>query len=221
MFENVPPGQKDGLDALNHAARINNYDGLEMLLKAGADVNSTDVIGTSALFAVVNKKRKKERHYCVKAVNMLIEAGADVNTMTKAGETPLVTTAWFGYVKCMKSLLEAGADVNQCTDDLGATPVRVASYTGHHKCLDMLLEAGADVNKGKMLDVLILASRGSHYKCVNLLLRAGADVNVTDNDGSNALFLIAKSVTANDHYNNHNRLKCIQKLLRAGAKTHL
>ena len=128
--------------ALHCAAFNDDYMSIEKLLKAGADVNSSDIKGHTPLITAMSMWGKDR----TQSVNMLIEAGADVNAQTLSGTTALTYIVMFNHVKCLKILIEAGADVNAVSDEEGRTALFLALRQDRYKCTDLLLEAGADVN---------------------------------------------------------------------------
>ena len=81
-----------------------NEDILELLIAAGADVN-TSCFG----FTVLMKAAFGGYRECV---HRLIKAGAAVNFCSSKGETALTQAFGSGHVNCMKLLLKSGADVN-------------------------------------------------------------------------------------------------------------
>ena len=96
--------------------RSGDIGALQRSLAAGADANSADSRGTTAL------------HYAAlysspEAMALLIEAGARVNAANRAGVTPLFTT--LGDLAKVRLLVEKGADVNAKAAD-GRSPVRNA-----------------------------------------------------------------------------------------------
>ncbi|WEP24614.1 ankyrin repeat-containing protein [Largemouth bass ulcerative syndrome virus] len=64
--------------ALHYAADTGNAQAAEALLRAGADVNATDILGNSPLFAAITN---------VQVASMLMHAGADVNIVNNADHT--------------------------------------------------------------------------------------------------------------------------------------
>ena len=87
--ENLPSANVVSYDSSNiniemiDAAKHNNTAVLKCLIKNGADINSVDSDGISALmFAVATGN--------VPNVNFLIENGADVNTVNPEGQTVLI-----------------------------------------------------------------------------------------------------------------------------------
>ena len=100
----------EGYDALYFAADSSQYECVDILLKAGADVNNrTDDGETALLAAVTESNTNDEEKDRVKTVNILIKAGADVNIKNKRDQTTLFYASDY---MCMNMLVEAGADVN-------------------------------------------------------------------------------------------------------------
>ena len=117
-----------------------NYDKpcVDLLLKAGADVNVADIHGATAIGYAAYYGR-------VNIVNTLIKTGTDVNKSGENGITPLFLAAQAGHNKILEMLLYAGARVNAKTSN-GFTPLMQAILAGHAQCADSLILAGADVN---------------------------------------------------------------------------
>ena len=87
-----------------------NEDCIEILLKAGASVNHSNVNGDTALFFAAS-----EGHYnCAK---LLIQEGADVNTRGDQDWTALSIAAYFGRKHCTVLLLKSGAYINTAVDE--------------------------------------------------------------------------------------------------------
>jgi ankyrin repeat protein len=70
---------------------------LRALLKAGADVNSVDAFGTTAL-------HRAAMHAQVKAIKVLLAAGADPNVKDQSGRTP---RQWASDAAAAQVLLQA------------------------------------------------------------------------------------------------------------------
>ena len=87
---------------------------MEILLNAGADINSTDQDGNTALVLAIDR-----RHF--KFAQFLLSHGADVNLYNIKGSSPLSTAAMEGNIDCLNDLLAAGTDVNG-RNDSGSTP---------------------------------------------------------------------------------------------------
>ena len=146
----VNGGQPDGVSCgetpLMIAAEMGNLQCMDILIKAGADVNSKAQGGHTVLNVAVWRNN-------VKAVNKLARAGADVNSVNLYRRTALFHAARHGYHQCVKVLIEAGADVN-IVDHSGETPLMATSTgcsqsmrdTDRVTCIRLLLRAGAYVN---------------------------------------------------------------------------
>ncbi len=100
---------------------------VQVLLRAGADVNQKDSSGNTALTNAVLLGRND-------SVKLLLEAGTDVGQ-----------TAFQGSASCVKLLVEAGADYNQ-RDSSGNTALTNAVHHGNADSVKLLLDAGADMN---------------------------------------------------------------------------
>ena len=188
---------------------------VNILIKAGADVNAKNIYGKTALMSVADNGY-------VNYINILIEAGANVNAESTSGTTALICSAKQlmyaaaedGFLKCMKTLLKAGADPDRGKNEIGWTALFFAARMGSINCLKTLLEAGADVNSQSTdgTTALMIASHFGKHEFVGVLLAAGAGVNAADKDFCNALYHLAALPFS--FYEHH--LKCTKGLLKAG-----
>ena len=134
---------------------VNNIPLFTRLIEAGANVNTRDNRGRTALMFATNAKQTKS----------LIEAGADVNAQDEHGMTALMGAR---NEEQTKSLIEAGANVN-ARNIWGRTALMYAKA----EQIKSLIEAGADVNAqdGCGWTVLMLTKNAEKY---TLLTAAGA-----------------------------------------------
>jgi hypothetical protein len=136
--------------ALLKAAEAGDPVGVNSLLENGADPDSADLQGWSALMAACSAGKSE-------IVKLLLDKGAKVNARTKgfpiflsangsaipAGTTALMAAAYSGRPDIVAMLLEKQALVNAKRDDRW-TPLMAACLSTSGETAKMLLEAGAD-----------------------------------------------------------------------------
>jgi ankyrin repeat protein len=109
----------NGATPLMSAARCGNPGCMALLIDAGADLNSKDDSGTTALHMAINCVCPKS------AVEILIAAGAQVNPVDNCGWTPLILAAFTNSRDSVKLLLDAGANMDH-QDNNGMTALHYA-----------------------------------------------------------------------------------------------
>jgi hypothetical protein len=142
------------------------------LLAKGAEVNSTNKDGTTALLEACR--------YCgPKVVRALIANGADVNAKDNLGITALISLSYRGFeesvaLKAVRALLASGADVD-AKDNKGWTALMLASQFGWINLVKELLANGADVNAkdSEGATAMERASEGRHPEMVRALRARG------------------------------------------------
>jgi ankyrin repeat protein len=176
------------------AVRNGEHSRVEKLLSQGADVNTADSEGTTALMHSVIESD-------VKMMKLLIDHRADVNAKNAADSTALMYAAT--NLAKTKLLLDAGADAKAKTKR-GITPISVAVTTfGSTPVLKLLMNKGAEPEarlmtpaaaKGDLEAIQFLLSIGVPAgdatsstisaaitarceECVRLLVEKGAPVN--------------------------------------------
>jgi len=157
------------------AAMQGNRDAVRTLLKQGADVNTAQGDGMTALHWAVQKGD-------LELTQTLLYAGANVKATTRlGGYTPLLIASRAGNAGVVDALLGAGADVNTATTN-GATALMLASQAGKIDAVQALLARDANVNakeKVKGETALMIASAYGRADVVRALTAKGADVSVT------------------------------------------
>ncbi len=160
--------------SLAEAAMEGDRDTVRTLLKGGADVNSAEGDGMTALHWAAQKDD-------VELAKMLLYAGANVRATTRLGAyTPLLMAAKNGNTAMIEALTAAGADANTPTTN-GATPLMMAAASGQAAAVNALVAHGADVNatevKGET--ALVFAAAFGRTDAIRALTAHGADVKAT------------------------------------------
>lgn len=152
-------------------------------LEDGADINSTNSQGDTAVMAATQKNQ-------VDTVRVLIEKGADINIRNNKKDNVLLYAGAEGLLDILKLALQAGADTS-ITNRYGGTALIPASDRGHVEIVEELLtNSDTDVNHlnnlhwTALLEAVILGDGSTSYQeIVQLLVDHGADVNLRDRDG--------------------------------------
>ena len=158
---------------LADAAKSADWDAARALLEQGADVNSPQVDGTTALHWAAYWDHGD-------SAELLIRAGASVNAATDLGVTPLWAACENGSAAMVQRLLQAGANPNVALSS-GETILMTAARTGNADVVEQLLAKGADVNAKEHAygrqTALMWAVAQQHADVVEVLLAHGADVH--------------------------------------------
>jgi ankyrin repeat protein len=161
--------------SLVDAAMQDNKDAARTLLKQGADVNSAQGDGMTALHWAVQKGD-------LELTQMLLYAGANVKATTRVGGyTPLLVASKIGNATMIDALIAGGADPNTPTIN-GTTPLMFSAEAGNVAAVKALLDKGADVNtqeKVKGETALTFAAAYGRADVIRLLTARGANVNVS------------------------------------------
>ena len=155
---------------------------IELLLKYGADINSTDSQSRTLLMLL-------NAHMSIRLMKFYLEHGADPNAKDKSGGTVLGWTCHtlIDRFEKMKFLLDYGADPN-ATNNSGQTVLLGLSIITSCPIVRMLINYGIDLNRKTNLGHTVLYKAASYgYKeIVDLLLEYRVDVTAKTNVGMTA-----------------------------------
>ena len=124
----------EGSTPLMYAALYGDSDWVRLLLESGADPNSRNDAGTTALMWALADAEK---------TRLLLDHRADVNARSDDGRTPLIIAAsQHGSGAVVKLLLDRGANpAVKCASYLGEmTPLSYAALAGDESVFQMLIE---------------------------------------------------------------------------------
>lgn len=174
--------QRHGETMLHFAVNKCNADIVQLLIKAGADVNKKQANGNTPMHHAAAWGR-------VDIAKLLIQAGADPTIATPRGPTPLLDAVWHGRAEMVKLLLPYYKDENYSPNGKGeGYPICMAISQRKEAILRHFLDAGIDVNDNRFSSepLLILGVKTGSEEIVRMLLNAGAKANATDKDGKSA-----------------------------------
>jgi ankyrin repeat protein len=166
-------------------------EALELLLKNGFTIDSTDKDGHDLLWIAANSGN-------VDVIKYLVENGANLNfnTYDPGSEDPLKSAIYYGYHDAVKYMLEKGAqfNINEVTGydgdgagwdaNYGLSPtssIQAAAMNGDTKMLDILQEYGYPFNENTYYVGLEFAIAFQQFDVLNYFLEKGADPNYVDN----------------------------------------
>lgn len=186
--------------SLADAAEQRDEASVRTLLQGGADVNSVQIDGTTALHWAAHNDDTE-------MVALLVGEGADVNAVNRYAVPPLAPASTNGNAAVVKLLLKAGADATT-TMKGGETVLMLAARSGNIEAVKALLAGGAAPNARERLGqtALMWAAAEGHAGVVRALIEAGANPNASLDSGSTAFFFAVRE----------GRLDVVRELLAAG-----
>ena len=128
---------KDNRTPLAIASRKGHVGCLELLAKAGADVNLKTQWGESALSKAVSNNN----YSCLET---LIKFGAQIESQNTWQETPLWTACDKGFTLCAQKLIQCNTNVNT-QNQLGHSALHRAVAGRHRECVELLVANGAKI----------------------------------------------------------------------------
>lgn len=190
------------------AARLERQEIFDCLLAHGADVQSTDSHGMTALMHCSTKGQLEN-------VDRLLSAGADPSYRDRHGVAALSLAAASGHLEIVALLESKGVELSEfdellkaiAVDDIeafraalgarnrddaiwptDAPPLVMAAHLGSVKVMKALLDGGADPNAKTSLESTPLGSAAAagQQDAVDILLSYGADPDHRDSLGKTA-----------------------------------
>lgn len=154
-------------EKLLKAVKDYDFEQVEQMIKAGADVNAANEYGVTALMTAVSRSTNEDM------IDLLIELGADVNARSKLGETPLM---WCAYSKKNAvKLIEYGADVNAVNYQGASVYEKFVDFYGKDsEILEVLVQHGA---KTKVPNLFIEAIKNNNTDEVLKIIKDGAKLD--------------------------------------------
>lgn len=201
--------------------RGRTYDGdhagvIDALVAAGADVDRTDVNGSTALIMAAEGGR-------IEIVEALLRAGAQLDAVNRAGASALTQAAKGGHLETVElvlaslnpalpqcstalesgigtgqqqvveALITAGVDPNRPSPGSGSLPLVGAAGWGRRDIAAYLIDHGAEVNalEDEGVTALSMAAQNGAEALVTLLIERGADPNIPNDQGVTPLMKAA------------------------------
>ena len=162
-----------------------SLEDIERHLKQGADPDTSDFIGTTALmFAAISGNEE--------ITDLLLEYDADVNISDNEGMTALLYALLYSNDEISFRLLPLVDEINRQNAD-GFTALMFISQTDNLSFAQYAIERGANVNHTNRFGItpLMYAAAFGNFYMTDLLLFYGADVSSQANDGSTAIHMAA------------------------------
>ena len=125
-----------------------SFEAVNMLIRAGADVNLTCRKGKTVLTVAAASGK-------MNSIKKLIETEADVNSSKGDDRTPpLMAGVQNGHVDCVRGLIQAGADL-RIKDEKVMRSLMAASnnYSNQLTCVRKLIKAGTDIEISLLVDI--------------------------------------------------------------------
>lgn len=210
---------RNGKTLLMHWSAVGDESQVRTLLKHGADVDSVDDDGDTALYYALSNGN-------VRIVEMLLNHGANPNLTGRSGPV-LLFAADQGWVDVIATLIDHGATLDLRNSD-GHAAIMLAAGGGKDDAIRLLRKHRADVNAvdNDGDSVLYYAASRGRVSTVNLLLALGADPNPRPDASDETPLTVAAALSMSMHplppgTTGRDYTAIVLALLRAGASARL
>ncbi len=170
---------------------------VNILLKAGADVNAQGDYGKTALFYAIKGEYKDKVEPQTAIIKALLKAGADVKIKDTKGNTALSGVLNWCSSNCKNKvslLIDAGANIN-VTNKEGQNLLYI--LISDDKMVKYLIQKGINVNHADENGNPPMMNIYNNVKSLKLLLKAGAKVNAQNKEGKTILM---QALDSSDDY---------------------
>lgn len=169
-----------GNTPLHYAAEWKLDNAVSVLLEKGADPNSQNTNGESAIFSAVKADNTE-------AMKLLLESGADRNLRDYLGNTALHTCVRWNAENAALVTIANGIDMN-AQNLSGKTALHEAALSGLIDMVQFLLDQGANIHAADATGrtPLIDAVQAENIAIASLLIDRGANPSIPEMYGRNA-----------------------------------
>ncbi|KAJ5289112.1 hypothetical protein N7478_002142 [Penicillium angulare] len=156
---------------------------IQMLHRHGADINSTNPDGHTALSICIDFAG-------FEAIELLLINGANPDGNDKAPDgRPILIAAYSGNIRLLDTLIRHGADI-EITDRMGLTALRYACDNNQPIAARFLLSNGAEIDTTDArthTTPLGFAITNERFELIKVLLEFGPNLNIQDSHGHTPL----------------------------------
>lgn len=183
---NVSPNTKesDGISALTFAIRCKQYAIVDVLIKAGANVNEMIAVNQTTVVPLLQLALSHRQRQIIECI---LRGNCDIDALNSEGKTALHVAVTCSMNEVIDLLCEQGANVNAKTSQ-GGTPLIIAIVKKNKQAVFKLLEYDADINihDNDKVTPLMLAFRYGLPDVAEFLIALGASFDVPNKYGDTA-----------------------------------